>query len=140
MKRFISLAVLFAVMCGPANADSAGIRASVVDTLADEDFQAYEIFAVLDLPWSWHNEATRIQSQLELTGGVLDAAGETGLLGTLGPRVALVMDRLSFDVGVGVAALGETEFGRHMSDADIHDDGEDLNLFLLELSYDYLVR
>lgn len=170
MKKLFTMAALFTALCGTAYADSIGVRGAVAETRASEDFDAYEAFVVLDLPWTWQTGAARIQSQLEITGGVLDAAGETGLLGTLGPRLAYVTDRVSLDVGVGVAALGETEFGshdfagssqfiaqagitfalterfnagarfRHMSDAEIHNDGEDLNLFLLELSYDYLVR
>lgn len=168
VKRLFSVAALLAMVCGPVHADSIGARGAVADTQSDEDFQAYEMFVVLDLPWAWNRGASRIQTQLEVTGGVLDAAGETGFLGTLGPRVAFVSDRLSLDVGVGVAALGETVFGeqdfggssqfiaqagvsfaltrrlnaglrfRHMSDAEIHDDGEDLNLVLVELSWDYL--
>lgn len=170
MKKLITIAVLLTVLCGTAHADSIGVRGAVADTKTSEEFDAYEAFVVLDLPWAWQTGAARIQSQLEITGGVLDAAGETGFLGTLGPRLAYVGDRVSVDVGVSAAALGETEFGRHdfvgrsqfiaqagiafalterfnagvrfrhMSDADIHDDGEDLNLLLLELSYDYLVR
>lgn len=168
MKRWFSVAALLAMMCGPAHADSIGVRGAVADTKSDEDFQAYEVFVVLDLPWAWDRGTSRIQTQLEVAGGALDAAGETGFLGVLGPRVAFVTDRLSLDAGVGVAALGETQFGeqdfggssqfiaqaglsvavtsrlnaglrfRHMSDAEMHDNGEDLNLVLLELSYDYL--
>lgn len=167
MKKRSAVAVLLAAMCGPAHADNVGVRAAVADTKTAESFEAYELFVVLDLPWTWDQGATRIQSQLEATGGVLDAAGKTGFLGTLGPRLAFVSDRFTFDLGAGVAVLGTTRFGRHdfagssqfipqvglgyavterfnagirfrhMSDAGIHDDGQDMNLLLLELSYDY---
>lgn len=167
MKRFLAVAALLAATCGTTYADNIGIRAAVADTKTAESFEAYELFVVLDLPWAWDQGAMRLQSQLEATGGVLDAAGETGLLGTLGPRMAFIADRLTFDVGAGVAVLGTTQFGRHdfagssqfiaqvglgyavtgrlnagirfrhMSDAAIHDDAQDMNLLLLELSYDY---
>ncbi|HSH42018.1 MAG TPA: acyloxyacyl hydrolase [Arenicellales bacterium] len=170
MKRILAAVTLFFMMCAAANADSIGVRGAVADTKSDEDFDAYEMFVVLDLPWAWRDRGTsRIQSQIELTGGVLDTAGQTGFLGTLGPRLAYTGERYSLDVGVGVAVLGETEFGRqdfggssqfiaqagfslgltdridagvrfrHMSDADMHH-GEDLNLVLLEMSYEYLQR
>lgn len=169
MKRLCALAALSLMICAPAYADSIGVRGAIAETNSDEDFDAYEVFVVFDLPWAWNAGTGRIQTQLEIAGGVLDAGGETGALGTLGPRVAFITDRVSFDAGAGVAALGETEFGdkdfggssqfilhtgltftlterlnagvryRHMSDADIHD-GEDLNLVLLELSYDYFER
>jgi hypothetical protein len=168
MNRILAAVTLFSMMCATVHADSIGVRGAVVSTTADEDFDAYEMFVVLDLPWAWRDRGTsRIQSQLEITGGVLDAAGQSGFVGTLGPRLAYTTERYSLDVGVGVAVLGETEFGRqyfggssqfiaqagmslgltdrinagvrfrHISDADIHDDSEVLNLVLLELSYDY---
>jgi len=171
MNRILAAVTLFSMMCATVHADSIGVRGAVASTTADEDFKAYEMFVVLDLPWTWHDRgASRIQAQLELTGGVLDAAGRSGFLGTLGPRLAYTTDRYSFDAGVGVAVLAETEFGRqdfggssqfiaqagvsvgltdkinagvrlrHVSDADIHDDSEVLNLLLLELSYDYRER
>lgn len=166
MKRCYLLAFLFIMACGSAYGDSIGVRGAVADTQAKEDFEAYELFVVLDLPWAWSQGESRIQTQLEITGGVLDAAGESGFLGTLGPRIAFETGSVTLDVGIGVAALGETEFGehdfggrsqftaqtglavavlerlnlgvryRHMSDANIHD-GHDLNLLFLELSYEF---
>jgi len=157
-------------MCGSAYADSIGVRGAVADTKSEEDFEAYEVFVVADLPWGWDTDGgSRIQTQIEITGGALRAAGETGFLGTLGPRLAFVTDRITFDLNVGVAALGRTRFGdqdfggrsqfigqaglsfaltkrlnagiryRHMSDVDMHD-GHDLNLVLVESSWDYLER
>lgn len=166
MKRACTLVALFVMSCGPVYADSIGVRGAVAEIGSDESFDAYELFVVFDLPWGWNPGTVDIRTQLEVTGGVLDAAGETGLLGAVGPRVALVADRISFDAGVGAMALGETEFGeqdfgggsqftfhggitfavterfnagvryRHISDVGMHD-GDDLNLLLLELSYDY---
>lgn len=166
MKRLYLLAVPFIMACGPAYGDSIGVRGAVADTQAEEDFEAYELFVILDLPWAWSQGESRIRTQLEITGGVLDAAGKSGFLGTLGPRIAFETVSVTLDVGIGVAALGETEFGehdfgsrsqftaqaglavavlerlnlgvryRHMSDADRHE-GQSLNLLFLELSYEF---
>jgi len=166
MNRLRVLVALFAMACGQAYGDAIGARGAVADFTADEDFEAYELFLVLDLPWSWSQGETIIQTQLEITGGVLEAAGESGFIGVLGPRLAIQSEAITLDLGAGVAALGETDFGeqdfggssqfivqagltvavldrvnlgvrvRHMSDADLHD-GEDLNLVLLEASYDF---
>jgi hypothetical protein len=154
------------MICSPVYADSVGLRGAVADFQADEEFEVYELFVVFDLPWAWNQGETVIQTQLELTGGMMDAADQSGFLGTLGPRLAIQSGTVTLDLGVGVAALGETEFGetdfggssqfiaqaglsvavlerfnlglrvRHMSDAEIHD-GEDLNLILVEASYDF---
>lgn len=164
MKTLSAVAALLGAMCGPVLADSIGARGAVADVKSEEDFGAYELFIVVDLPWAWSRGASSLQTQLEVTGGILDAAGEQGFLGTLGPRLALVTDRVSLDVGAGVAGLGETEFGRHdfagsfqfiaqtdlgialtrrvnagvryrhMSDGNINNGGMELNLVLLELS------
>jgi hypothetical protein len=170
MKRLLAVLVLLAVAHAPVYADSIGVRGAVTDTKGQDAFDAYELFIVFDLPWARDTGGSRLQTQLEITGGVLDAAGETGFLGTLGPRVALVTEQATFDIGAGVAVLGETKFGRHdfggssqfvaqagvsfaltdqfnagarfrhMSDGGMHDNADDVNLVFLELSYDYFTR
>lgn len=161
------LAALLAMACGQAYGDAIGARGAVANFTAEEDFEAYELFVVLDLPWSWSQGETIVQTQLEITGGVLEAAGDSGFLGSLSPRLAIRSEAITLDLGVGVAALGETEFGetdfggssqfivqaglslallerfdlgvrlRHISDAGIHDGEDDLNLVLLEASYEF---
>jgi opacity protein-like surface antigen len=171
MKKLWALVCLL-VMVGfsSAYADSIGGRVAVGEGNAEEEFDAYELFLVFDLPWGWDRANSRIQTQIELTAGMLEAADQDGFLGTLGPRVAFQTERVSVDVGIGVAVVGETRFGRqdfggksqftfqtglafgltrninagiryrHMSDAEIHDNGGDLNLILVELSYDFNER
>lgn len=165
MKRLRLLAILLAVASAPVYADSVGIRGAVADFGDREDFNAYEMYVALDMPWAWNQGETVFQTQFEVTGGVIDAAGQSGFLGTLGPRLAIQSGSVTLDVGAGVAVLGETEFGghdfggspqytaqaglsvaianqvdlgvrvRHMSDAGTHDSKDDLNLVFLELGY-----
>lgn len=166
MKKLRVLLAMLAMASGQAYADAIGVRGAVHDFQANEDFEAYEAFVVLDLPWAWSSGETVFQTQLEVTGGVLEAVDESGFLGTLGPRLAIQSGAFTLDLGVGVAALGETRFGRqdfegssqfiaqagvtatlmdrfnlgvrvrHMSDADIHG-GVDLNLVMLETSFNF---
>lgn len=169
MRKLRTLVCMFLMVCfSSVYADSIGVRGAVAESNTEEDFDAYEAFLVFNLPWKWEQGPnSRIQTQLEVTGGMLKAAGVDGFLGTLGPRIAFQTDRVSADIGIGVAVVGETQFGRqdfggssqyifqvglalgltqrinagvryrHMSDAKTHDNGGDLNLVLVELSYDF---
>ena len=168
MKKLCALGLSLLIISSSAYADSIGVRGAIGEGNTEEEFEAYEGFLVFDLPWAWEQGPTsRLQTQLEITGGVLDGGGVSGFMGTLGPRLAFVTERVSVDFGIGVAVLGETQFGaqdfggksqyiaqvglafgltqrvnagirwRHMSDAETHENGGDLNLILLELSYDF---
>jgi len=165
MKKFGTLMALL-VVTAHAQAAQFGVRGAMGAVQTAEDFEAYELFIVLDLPWSRSRGGSTIQTQFGITGGVLDAAGQSGFLGTLGPRIAVHTDAAIFDAGVGVAALSETDYGnvdfggspqfvahvgmafplttrlsfgvryRHISDGGIHS-GDDVNLVLTELAYDF---
>ena len=69
MKRLCVLTVLLSMACSTAYADAFGIRGAVADVDAKEDFNAYEAFVVFDLPWAWQPGTSRLQTQLEITGG-----------------------------------------------------------------------
>lgn len=163
-KLFICL-IFLALVNASASADSVGVRGSVTDYNTDEDPDVYEVFFIRDLPRAWTRAAYQIQTQVEITGGVLDGAGETGFLGTVVPGLKFHNNRFLFDLGGGLALLSEDEFGeldfggspqfvaqagvglaltkrvkaglrvRHMSDAGTHD-GDTMNVFLVELRYD----
>ena len=171
MRKLCALFGLFFVMGMPAHANSIGARVAVgqINTNTKENFDAYELFGVFDLPWSWQRPHTRVQTQLEITGADLKGGGESGFLGTLGGRVAFIRHYVTFDLGGGVAGVGRNRFGqqnfggafqfiaeagvdlnltrrisagarfRHMSDARLHKGGEDLNLIFIELSYNFNV-
>jgi len=167
MTKTIMFVLFMTAFHVTAHAGSLAVRGSVDDFNTDEDMEVYELAYVQDLPWAWERRSTRIQWQVEVTGGVIDGGNETGFLGTLVPKVAFQKNRFFFDIGGGLAVLGEDELGRqdfggnlqfiaqggggymltdrfsaglqlrHMSDAGIHDDAEDMNIFLLELRYHF---
>lgn len=114
MKKFVATAALFLVVCLPAYAGSFGARIAVtqINTNTKENFDAYELYGVFDLPWAWQHPSTRVQTQFEITGADLKAAGTSAFVGTMGPRIAFVGRRVSFDLGVGIAGLGKHRFGR----------------------------
>ncbi len=164
MKACLAL-LLLAVFCScTAQAATIGVRGAI-DSSADESFDVYELFAVFDLPWTRRlSKSLALQPQFEVTGGMLEAAGQEGFLGTAGPRLALRTERVSVDFGVGLAVVGKKRFGnqdfgghsqltaqvgarvnvyrgfnlglrfRHMSDAEIHG-GRSLNLSFVEAAY-----
>jgi len=67
----------------------------------DEDLDVYELVYLRGLPWAWERNTYRIQSQVEITGGVIDGGNETGLLGTLVPKVAFQQNRVFVDIEGG---------------------------------------
>lgn len=166
MKKLSFFILFMTVIHASANADSVGVRGSVGDFNTDEDLDLYELVYIHNLPWVRGQGAHRIQTQIEITGGVLDGGNETGFLGTLVPQVSFQANRIFLDLGGGIAVLSEDKFGRqdfgdspqfiaqggagvmlterikaglrlrHMSDAGIHDSGDDMNIFLVELRYD----
>jgi len=166
MKKLLALLFFMVVVEAPVSADSIAVRGSVDDFNTNENLDSYELAYIRDLPWAREGAAYRLQSQVELTAGFLDGGGETGLLGTIVPQVSFQQERVFLDFGAGIAVLSEEEFGRqdfggslqfivqggigimvterikaglrvrHMSDAGIHDNGDDMNVFLAELRYD----
>jgi hypothetical protein len=79
-----------------------------------EDFEQYDAFAVIGLPWSWEfPSGWEIRWRLNATAGALRAAGDTGFITELTPGIAFTKPswRLTFDLGGGLAYLSDYEFG-----------------------------
>lgn len=129
---------------------------SVADNTKRENMDAYEVSIIFGLPWEKKTASGwNITTRLEITGGVLDGADQTGLFGAVTPGVAWRHRKVALDVGAGILLLDETRFGRqdfsgsfqfsahagiayditknlalglryrHISDADIHDTNAD---------------
>lgn len=80
----------------------------------DERFEQYDVFATASLPWSWYHESGwGLSTRLMATAGVLQAAGEAGLVGSVVPLLAFGPrgSALSVDGGIGAAVLARHEFG-----------------------------
>lgn len=80
-----------------------------------EDFEQYDVFAVIGLPWRWeYSSGWEIRFRLNVTAGALRAAGDTGFITELSPGIAFTKPswNLTFDIGGGAAYLSDYEFGK----------------------------
>jgi hypothetical protein len=80
-----------------------------------EDFQQSDIAAVFGLPWGWQQRATGMKLDMRLltSAGELSAAGDTGLMVTMVPLLALSSpnEAVSIDVGGGAAFFSNYQYG-----------------------------
>ena len=80
-----------------------------------EDFQQYDIFATMQLPWIFgESPSPNLSLQLMGSAGALRGDGETGFISTLTTGFAYYNPewRLLLDMGVGVALISQYKFGR----------------------------
>ena len=79
------------------------------------NFEVYDIAALFRLPWQWPLGDTtwKIETRLITSAGALEGAGETGLMATLVPDLALSgwNGLVSLDVGAGAGFLPKYKFG-----------------------------
>ena len=99
---------------------SVGIRAGInsetigIPPTEKEDFEQYDAFAVIGLPWRWEfSSGWEIRFRLNMTAGALRAAGDTGFITELSPGIAFTKPswNLTFDIGGGSAYLSDYQFG-----------------------------
>ena len=80
-----------------------------------ESFELVDLAATFKLPWSspLGESPWSVETRLITSAGALSAAGQTGLLATFVPDVALTgwNSLVSLDVGVGLAFLSRDTFG-----------------------------
>jgi hypothetical protein len=80
-----------------------------------EDFQQYDVAALFGLPWGWQERVTGMKLDMRLltSAGELAAAGDTSLMVTLVPCLALSSpnEAVSIDVGGGTALFSNYKFG-----------------------------
>jgi len=78
-------------------------------------FNLYDIAALFRLPWQWPLGDTdwKIETRLLTSAGALEAAGDTGLMATLVPDLALSgwNGLVSLDVGAGLGFFSKYKFG-----------------------------
>lgn len=78
-------------------------------------FDLINVAAVFKLPWSWPvgESPWRLETRLITSAGVLQGAGENGLMMTLVPDLALSGWRglLTFDAGAGAGFFSNYKFG-----------------------------
>ena len=80
-----------------------------------ESFRMADVAAVFTLPWSWPlgGSAWSLETRLTASAGVLEAAGDRGLIMTVVPDLALSgwKGLVTFDAGVGAGFLSDYMFG-----------------------------
>jgi hypothetical protein len=78
-------------------------------------FHLYDVAAVIKLPWSWPlGESTLgLETRLITSAGLLTAAGESGLMMTVVPELALSgwEGLVTFDAGAGAGFFSNYKFG-----------------------------
>ena len=80
-----------------------------------EYFQQYDVAALFGLPWGWQEQSSGLKFDMRLlaSAGELAAAGETGLMTTLVPCLAVSSPNgaVTIDVGGGAAFFSNYKFG-----------------------------
>jgi hypothetical protein len=79
-------------------------------------FGLYDVAAVFRLPWLWELSGSwKVETRLITSAGVLVGGGDTGLIATLVPDIALSgwSGLVSLDIGGGAGLLPEYKFGMH---------------------------
>ncbi len=95
--------------------EQVGLRGGVSDNQFNEDFEQFEAFIKWGLPWRWQwPSGVHLDTRLDATAGILTGGHETGLVGSVGPSLALNI--ASGDIlllaGTGITLLSEDRFGR----------------------------
>ena len=86
----------------------------IIGGLAPEDFQEYDVATNFRLPWAWYSQSGwGAGIRLMASAGALYGAGETALVVSLIPLVALGSQdgRFTLDMGAGGALLSRHRFG-----------------------------
>jgi hypothetical protein len=121
---FIVAMVVVCLGATPSHAEdlrllSVGMRASVsgatvLGDIAPEEFQQYDAVATVGLPWGRYSESGwGVGTKLMASAGILRGAGETALVVSLIPLLALGSrdGRFTLDLGIGGALLSKQRFG-----------------------------
>ena len=80
-----------------------------------ESFELYDVAAVFRLPWQWplNDRGWKVETRFITSAGVLVGGGDTGLIATIVPVIALSgwKGLVSLDFGVGAGLFPEYKFG-----------------------------
>lgn len=80
-----------------------------------ESFRMADVAAVFTLPWSWPlgGSAWSLETRLTASAGLLEAAGDSSLIMTVVPGLALSgwKGLVSFDAGAGAGYFSDYKFG-----------------------------
>jgi len=88
--------------------------ATMLGDVSPEEFDEYDVAATFGLPWERYSESGwGAGTRLMVSAGALKGAGETALVVSLIPVLALGSQdgRFTLDLGIGGALLSEHRFG-----------------------------
>lgn len=91
-----------------------GVRAGFPAATKHEYFRQYEIFAVYDLPWEYrHSSGWGVTPNANISLGVLDGAGESNFIGSLGTAIVFNKQAPGFstDLGINANLLNKRHYG-----------------------------
>jgi len=131
LQRFLALNVLMslaftALVCTPGLAEDSTLitvgprlgfsgKTPLLGRQQKYSFNLYDIAAVWRLPWQWPLGDTdwKLETRLITSAGALEGAGETGLMATLVPDLALSgwNGLVSLDAGAGAGFFSKYKFG-----------------------------
>jgi lipid A 3-O-deacylase PagL len=131
LPRFLTLNVLMslaftALVCTPGLAEDSTLitvgprigfsgKTPLLGRQQKYSFNLYDIVAVWRLPWQWPLGDTdwKLETRLITSAGALEGAGETGLMATLVPDLALSgwNGLVSLDAGAGAGFFSKYKFG-----------------------------
>ena len=131
LQRFLALNVLMslaftALVCTPGLAEDSTLitvgprigfsgKTPLLGRQQKYSFNLYDIAALWRLPWQWPVGDTdwKLETRLMTSAGALEGAGETGLMATLVPDLALSgwNGLVSLDVGAGAGLFSKYKFG-----------------------------
>jgi len=131
LQRFLALSVLMslaftALVCTPGLAEDSTLitvgprigfsgKTPLLGRQQKYSFNLYDIAALWRLPWQWPLGDTdwKLETRLMTSAGALEGAGETGLMATLVPDLALSgwNGLVSLDAGAGAGFFSKYKFG-----------------------------
>ena len=131
LQRFLALNVLMslaftALVCTPGLAEDSTLitvgprigfsgKTPLLGRQQKYSFKLYDIAALWRLPWQWPLGDTdwKLETRLMTSAGALEGAGETGLMATLVPDLALSgwNGLVSLNVGTGAGFFSKYKFG-----------------------------
>ncbi len=102
--------------CQEISGFTAGTRAAFSTVRMEENFQQYDLFGTLPLPWTYEWESGwRIESLADLTLSVLNGEGETGGTIAVGPDLFLLCPKrwIALNMGGGLGFYEDHKFGKY---------------------------
>ena len=140
MRTLISLLLLVAIgasypchsAAAPSSWYSAGVRGGLSADDKDHHLRQFEGFALYQLPWELRGASGwGVATQVEMALGVLNAVGEYGVIGSIGPNFNVGKPGFPLAIPFGISAAGLSR------DTFDHRDYNGYGQFISHIGVDY---